>query len=256
MLRIHTLFIGQNYLSFPELESTNQYAIELLSKIKPSEGTVISTDFQSQGRGQIGSSWHSAAHQNLTFSCILYPTFLPVKDQFYLNQAIALAICETVRHFVKNGEVKVKWPNDIYINDQKVAGILIQNALHGKQILNSVIGIGINVLEEQFPAALPNPTSIIHWTNETLDRSSVLAIACHNLEKWYLTVKRNQFNQIREAYQQALYRFATESFFQRADTGEVIFGKIVGTNPTGKLMIEHKEGISTFAPKEIIYRPD
>ena len=250
MTRIPTLFIGQNRLAFPELDSTNQYALELLSKIKPSEGTVISADFQHQGRGQIGSGWHSAPHQNLLFSCILYPHFLPVRHQFQLSQAVALAICETVQYFVQ-AEVKIKWPNDIYIQDKKVAGILIQNALHGKQILNSVIGVGLNVLQKTFPEVLPNPTALAHWTDQALDLEAVLSVACSNLEKWYLQLKRHQSAFIQQCYQEQMYHFAVPVLFQREGEEDSFSGKIVGTTEAGKLMVESSAGLQTFAPKEL-----
>lgn len=250
MTRIPTLFIGQNYLAFPELDSTNQYALDLLSKIKPSEGTVISAAFQRQGRGQIGSGWHSAADQNLLFSCILYPNFLPLQLQFQLNQAVALAICETVLHFVQ-APVKIKWPNDIYIGRQKVAGILIQNALHGKEILNSVIGVGLNVLQQDFPADLPNPTALCHWTDQPLHLEAVLAVACAKLEKWYMHLKRHKSALIQEAYFEQMYRYAEQAYFQKAGEAEYFLGKIVGTTETGKLMIESSTGLQIFAPKEV-----
>ena len=107
-------------MQFDELDSTNSYAIELLSKNKPSEGTVISAWNQAKGRGQIGSSWESEAGKNLTISLILYPTFLPIKQQFLLNQAISLSIYDFISRFIKNG-VSIKWPNDILLNGKKVA---------------------------------------------------------------------------------------------------------------------------------------
>ena len=154
----NTLFVGKVLVELPRLTSTNLYAQELLSKSKPSEGTVISTSDQYAGRGQIGSGWESEAHKNITLTFIFYPAFLPIRQQFQLTQAISLGVKDCIEHFVPKN-VKIKWPNDIYINDKKTCGILIQNTLSGAQISSSIIGIGININQTHFQTNPPNPTS-------------------------------------------------------------------------------------------------
>ena len=127
-----TLFIGRNHIEVPSVNSTNEYAPTLLSKSKPPEGTVISTQDQYAGRGQIGSSWESQPGKNISLSIILYPIFLPIAQQFLLNQCISLAIFDLAdKYFPKKTEIK--WPNDIYVKGKKVAGILIQNTISGSQ---------------------------------------------------------------------------------------------------------------------------
>ena len=128
----NTLFIGKVFQHFASLESTNQYAVDLISKSKPIEGTVISTFNQTKGRGQIGSTWESAIGKNITLSVILYPSFLPIQKQFYLNQIVALAVKDLLQAYTSK-VVQVKWPNDVYIHEHKTAGILIQNSVSGKK---------------------------------------------------------------------------------------------------------------------------
>ncbi len=173
----NTLFIGKVYLRFDELSSTNDHAAELLApehpshtKSKPAEGTVIRADSQSAGRGQFGSRWESAAGKNLTFSVILYPEWLEIEAQFYLSMAVALAVhnavCEVYRGPLP---VQIKWPNDLYLGDQKMGGILIQNSLSGARIQSSIIGIGLNVNQLHFDPDLPNPVSLASASGHAFD---------------------------------------------------------------------------------------
>lgn len=187
----NTLFIGKVFKQFAKLASTNDYALLLLSKSKPSEGTVISTLNQYKGRGQIGSTWESEAGKNINFSLILYPTFLPVKDQFQLNQAMSLGVRDFVAEYLLN-PVKVKWSNDIFVKGKKVAGILIQNSIMGSQIRSSVIGIGINVNQTEFASNLPNPTSLKLEMGTDFDLVKLGAGLCQCLEQRYLKLNSDR----------------------------------------------------------------
>jgi len=113
--------IGEHIIHFDQLPSTNAYAAELLSNEKPKEGTVISTANQYAGKGQLTNKWESEPNKNISLSVILYPRFLPVNKQFYFNQAVSIAVFHTIDAILPN-RVMVKWPNDIYIDDKKVAG--------------------------------------------------------------------------------------------------------------------------------------
>ena len=127
------VIIGEHFIHRDRLSSTNAYAAELLSKDKPAEGTVVSTDDQYAGRGQIQNVWESEPNKNISLSIILYPVFLEVRQQFLLNQAISLAVSDSIKEIVPMGTVKIKWPNDIYLNNRKVCGILIQNQIQAKK---------------------------------------------------------------------------------------------------------------------------
>ena len=245
----NTLFVGKVWMHLPALDSTNTYALELLSKSNPAEGTVISADFQRQGRGQLGSSWQAEAGQNIITSFILYPVFISPRHQFHFNQAIALSVYDFVSAQV-SATVRIKWPNDIYVDDKKLGGILIQNNVSPNSIKSSVAGIGINVNQLHFPENLPNPCSLAQLTAKTYDIRSLIALLGECVEKRYLQLRRGQIEQIQKDYILCLYRFMEDSLFRRID-GHVFSGRITGLSETGKLLIHHQDGEEAFGLKEI-----
>ena len=137
------MIIGSVIKFHKELTSTNDQAFMLLKTINPVEGTVIYADFQKAGRGQKDNKWESEKGKNLLLSIILYPTSIRPEDQFYLSMAVSLGICDFIDSFFPGS--KIKWPNDIYINDDKIAGILIENSVMGETIESTIAGIGINI---------------------------------------------------------------------------------------------------------------
>ena len=245
-------FQNNIFLHFPALESTNIYALNLISKSNPTEGTAISTYNQLKGRGQIGSKWESQPNKNISLSIILYPTFLKAKDGFQLNQAISLAVYEFIRIFIPFG-VKIKWPNDIYINKLKVAGLLIQNSIQGQHLQSSVVGIGININQENFSKALPNPTSLINETKNTFDLDKLSAQLFELVERNYFLLKSGNLKIIQKKYLNALYRLNLKTQFTK-DDGHSFEGIIRSTTADGKIRIENESGqIQSFNLKEIIY---
>ena len=125
---MQTLFIGKNLLFLHEVESTNTYAMNLLRNVNVIEGTIVYTDNQTKGRGQRGTVWSSNIGQNIISSIILKPTFLSIENSFYLSKITALAIYDVLTDILTSGQydIKIKWPNDILVNQQKIAGILIE----------------------------------------------------------------------------------------------------------------------------------
>lgn len=131
-----------------------------LSAAESPHGTVVRALSQTAGRGQRGNSWESEPGANLTFSMILRPQGLEVKDQFRLSMAVALGVCRVVDELLPGHSVKVKWPNDVYVEQRKICGILIENSLSGKLITRSIVGVGLNVNQREFRSNAPNPVSI------------------------------------------------------------------------------------------------
>jgi BirA family biotin operon repressor/biotin-[acetyl-CoA-carboxylase] ligase len=264
-----TIFVGKFLLDFEELPSTNQFAMDCLAqstplskdaKSKPTDGTAISTFRQTAGRGQIGSHWFSEPDKNISFSLIFYPTFLRPHEQFYLNKAIALAI----RQFVENTlnatlatppKVTIKWSNDIFVGNKKITGILIQNNLTNQYIVNSVIGIGMNINQLQFSESAGNPTSLAIETGKNFDLYEILEDICLAIEQNYLLLRvcarKGDFSPFDAQYLKNLYRIHIPSPFRRLD--ETVFvGTIRGVTEGGKLMIEHSDKIiENFDIKEI-----
>ncbi|MCB0568411.1 MAG: biotin--[acetyl-CoA-carboxylase] ligase [Phaeodactylibacter sp.] len=232
--------MGKVLMEFPSLPSTNLYASELLSKSKPSEGTVISAGFQTEGRGQIGSRWESQAGLNITLSVILYPEFLPAAQQFSLNQAVALSVRDLAARYAKK-PVYVKWPNDIYLGHRKVAGILLQNTLSSRGFQSCVAGLGINVNQESFSPALPNPTSLKLETGRPYSLPELRTVLFQCLEQRYLQLKEGRFDSLNTEYLQFLYGLGHVALFERPD-GERFRGKINGISPEGLLLVVAEGG--------------
>jgi BirA family biotin operon repressor/biotin-[acetyl-CoA-carboxylase] ligase len=244
-----TLFVGKEFYHFPELASTNQYAIGLSSKSKPSEGTVISTYKQVQGKGQAGSKWESEPDKNIAMSLILHPKFVVARDQFVLNQAISLGVLDFVKNYISS-DAKIKWSNDIYIFDKKVAGILIQNTLFSRNIQSSIVGVGININQTIFKSDAPNPTSFSLETGNDFDLDELLEMLCWKIEMRYLQLKANATEKIKAEYLDNLYRYMEDALYQVP--GEEVFqGRIIGIGEFGKLLVQTKSGLQEFDTKQV-----
>src|SRR5690554_2262357 len=130
-----------------EVESTNLYLRQLVREEHPEEGSVVIADYQTGGRGQMGNSWLSAKGENLLFSLLIYPRGVKANEQFIISRIASLAVKNTLDQFTD--DIRIKWPNDIYWKDKKIAGILIENDISGRVITNSIIGIGININQDR-----------------------------------------------------------------------------------------------------------
>src|SRR5688572_32157531 len=150
--------MGHSVVFMPECHSTNDEASQLIeSSDNVVEGTVVITNDQTSGRGQRGNTWISEPGKNLTFSLVMKPAFLSAQDQFLLNKAFSLGLYDYL-HITLKATVKIKWPNDMLANDKKICGILIENQIQGQNIQHSVVGIGLNVNQENF--SMPTATSM------------------------------------------------------------------------------------------------
>ena len=252
MRRPNTLFVGQALIDLPQVASTNAYAQLLLTKTKPVEGTVISTFQQTDGRGQIGSKWESEPDKNISLSVIFYPDFLAVKDQFQLNIFVSLAVFDFVKNCLPDLPVSIKWPNDIYVGNRKIAGILLQNSLINTQIRSTVVGIGININQTAFLTNPPNPTSLHLEAGHDFDLTDLVPSLCEFLEQRYLQLKAGKTVPLQQAYLRQLYRFGTPAKYQRAN-GETFEGTIIGIDEIGRLKLEVGGEVEVFDLKELRY---
>ena len=247
-----TLFVGRDIRHFESLQSTNLYAQELLSKSTPSEGTVISTYHQYAGRGQLDSRWESQPGKNLSLSIILYPRFLFPSQQFFLSQAISLGVRRFLARFVPGQRVMIKWPNDIYIGSRKIAGILIQNTLSGKQIQSTIAGLGININQQQFSDWVPNPTSLTIETGKEFQLEAIIPLLMKDVEEAYLALRNGNLEELQRAYLQHFYRINKMASYRDRD-GRLFEGRIRGVSEYGRLIIETGGGERRFAMKEITF---
>lgn len=249
----NTLFVGKVAQRYDQLDSTNAEALRLLTtNTRPAEGTVVLAYDQRAGRGQIGRRWHATPGLNLTLSVILYPKWLLAERQFWLNEAVSLAIASTVQECLPAGAaVRIKWPNDIYVGDRKICGILIQNGIQRQHLAYSVVGIGLNVNEVDFPADLPNPTSLALEAGRSFELARVAQRLYTYLESAYLRLRQGGEQR---AYAQLLYRRGVPSYFRRAD-GSRFRGTIVQVDASGRLLVDSERGREAFAMREISYEP-
>ena len=235
---------------FDTLVSTNDYAVDLAKSEKPVEGTVIMADYQTKGKGQKDTYWISEKGSNLTFSILLYPSFLVPASNFFLSMVLSLGIVDMLLSY--NIVTKIKWPNDIFTSNGKIAGILIENAIQNDKIKYSVLGTGLNVNQEIFPENISNPTSMMIEQKGLLNREDVLKKLLESIEYWIYKLYNQDFNIIKDQYeQQLLYRNQLKEFY----AGDDIFaGTIKGINETGQLLIADKSNsVRAYNFKEVMY---
>lgn len=246
------LFIGNPTIDLETIDSTNIYANELISSGNPSEGTAVFSAFQTHGQGQFGKKWQAKAGENLTGSIILKPSFLSPDQQFCLTIVVALSISQLLEEIIDK-PIWIKWPNDIYINRKKIAGVLIQNAIYGKRLENSIVGIGLNVNQNHFPSALPNPTSLALESGKKHDIISLRTHLFSNLERNYLQLKSKGKDELQVEYLSRLFqRNERRPYLIKQNT--LVDGIIKGVNNQGLLMVEIEEHIQHFQMSEIQYR--
>lgn len=236
----NTLFMGHSVVFMPECHSTNDEASRLLESSRHVvEGTVVITDSQTSGRGQRGNTWITEPGKNLTFSLLMKPTFLNAQDQFLLNKAFSLGLYDYLNAMLQ-ATVKIKWPNDMLVNDKKICGILIENQIQGQNIQNSIVGIGLNVNQENF--SVPTATSM-KVLGEEFTLENVLHELLGYLEKRYLQLRSGNLEELNSDYLSALYWIGERHMFKKAE--EIFEGEITGIDPYGKLKI-HVDGTTEY----------
>ena len=238
-----------NIIELKEISSTNDYALELArTKIVP-EFTVIRADFQSKGRGQIGNHWVADNGKNLLFSVILHPTHIAANNQFILSQCVSLALFRTVSLFCD--DVAIKWPNDLYVGNKKIAGILIENLLNGKHIASSIIGIGLNVNQEEFVGAV-NPVSFKNILHKELNINELLLLFLKELDSLYSQIPQNN-KAIQDEYLNHLYLKDRQTAFK--DKDGLFTGTISSVAENGQLHIIDEQGKErAYYFKEVEYQ--
>ena len=206
---------------------------------------AVVADFQQAGRGCGSNSWESEWGKNLTFSLLTHPENLPANQQFRITEAVSVAICETLEHSISN-KVMIKWPNDIYVGDRKICGILIENRLQGNTIKDCIIGIGLNVNQRQFVSDAPNPVSLWQLTHGDTDRDRLLLRLLKNMERAW------QRPTIGDDYRQRLYRLGEPHRYK--DSTGLFTATITGVASDGRLLLTDEDGRQRdYAFKEIQY---
>jgi len=244
------MIIGSVIQFYRSLESTNTCALQCLKATELQEGTVICTDFQTAGKGHQSNRWESEDGKNLLFSIILYPSSVRPDEQFFISMTMSLGIYDFLHNLVP--DVRIKWPNDIYVKNDKIAGMLIENSVMGETIENCIAGIGININQEKFSRDIPNPVSLKMITGKESDTRTCLKEALNYIDIRYKQLLYGNRGLIRDEYVSLLYR-AGEWHAYRAE-GNIFKGKIKGISETGSLKIEREDtSVSEFSFKEVDY---
>lgn len=200
-------------------------------------GDVVLAEEQTAGRGQQGNRWASEAEANLTFSVVLEPRFLPAGEQFFLLQAVSLAVADSLTGL--GLRPRIKWPNDLYIADRKIAGLLIENDIKGSVVARSIAGIGLNVNQLHFPEWVPNPTSVALETGARQERSVVFERFYAALLERYEQLKNGLTERLEADYHALLYRLDEPHAYRIPDSGETFTAILRHVAPSGELTLEH-----------------
>ena len=231
----------------PICASTNLVALQLLRMGQAVEGTTIITDHQYAGQGQLTNTWVTTPRQNLTFSVILMPTFLATCNHFALNMMAALALRDVIDLYIMHG-LRIKWPNDIYHQQKKLAGVRIDSLTAGSYLRAVVMGIGCNVNQRAF--ALPTATSLAQVCKRTFRLENLLHGLLDALETHYRCLRVQGLSVLHAHYLSQLYGFYQSCQF-RDDQG-VFRGTIKDVRTTGQLLVDRADvGLRCYAPKEI-----
>ncbi len=234
----------------PEVDSTNKYVERQLGLTSFTEGSVIFTNNQTAGVGQAENMWESEPHKNLIATVVLNPSFLNPSDQFYLTIVVSLATCETVCFFLKNNYTQIKWPNDIYYEHRKIAGILIKNFIMGNNVSICIAGLGLNVNQTKFNIA-PIATSLKLLSGLEYDIPSVLT-KWHTLLALYYQKLKYDKDALRQLYLTKLY--LKDQFVEFRINGKQVTATITGIDQHGQLELADISGkIYICGLREIVF---
>lgn len=229
-------------------DSTNTEAQKLLRGLNVSEGTIVTAFRQINGRGRRGTFWEAEPGSNLTFSIILFPSFISFEQQFYLSMCAALGITDAL--FEEVGEMlKIKWPNDIYIGNKKLGGILIENQWQGEVLKNSVMGIGLNINQTLFET--PEAISLKILNNKEYNNDDLLLTIAECIDERYRMLRIGDFYSLKKDYLNLLYGLGVHGRFREIISGNYFEGVIRDINDSGYLILDINGVQRQFAVNEL-----
>lgn len=252
-MKQHTpLFIGSTRLDFDSLPSTNQYARELLES-NPPEGTLINAFQQPEGKGLAGNIWYSEPHNNLSFSLILYPKSIGGQNLFSINILVSVALLNCLQELYPQEHFQIKWPNDLLLNEKKIAGILIENTWRNSRLHACIIGIGLNLNTQSFPQNLQTKAgSLLLETGIRIESNDLLHSFCAHFEALYLQSRNQTADFKKQEFLSALWRYQEWAIYEWG--GRTQEGMIIGVDASGKLALQTKDNqVLYFDLKEIVY---
>lgn len=238
-----------------ETDSTNSEIRRRLPEV--ANGTAFCTDTQTAGRGQRGNTWESAPYKNVTMSILIRPKELEAVNQFRLSMAVSLGAIEALKRLLPaqlHDAIKIKWPNDIYVHDSKIAGILIESSLQGKFLDWSIIGIGLNVNQDVFLSDAPNPISIKNLTGNDIAVEDVEDNLQNSILDWIDKLDNKEYTLLQSEYMSHLWRRTGLHPFVDAATKELFMASIKDVSPTGVITLEDTNSLSReYLFKEVTF---
>ena len=231
------------------IDSTNSYLRQLSIECDLDDYTIVMANYQSKGRGQMGTQWSSQDSKNLMVSVFKKVSFINIDQSFYISMAVALSIFEALKA-LQIKRLKIKWPNDILAENKKVGGILIENVIKHNQLQASVIGFGLNINQTEFDN-LPQASSLRLLSGKTFDLDEVLQHIIKQLQYYFSLLEAGKYEAIKKEYEQHLFRKNKPSTFKDAE-GCMFLGFILGVTNSGNLKIRlEDEIIKEFDLKEV-----
>ncbi len=247
---METLFIGKNSFAFEQLDSTNDWLLNRCREPSFTEGLVVRAIDQRKGKGQRGALWLSEPDKSLCFSILLKPKFLSVSQNFQLSICVSLAVYDCLSD-LRQG-FSIKWPNDIYFDNKKVAGILIENQFRKSNYQIAVVGIGLNVNQSEF-TDIPNAISLKQILGVELTIESVLERLCETIEARYLELRSGKHLKQKSDYLSQMFRFDEWARYKIGE--EVLLAKIVDILPSGRLCLNFENGSTNdYDIKEVTFK--
>lgn len=228
----------EKIIRLKEIDSTNRFLRELKDE-QEDEMVVAVADFQTAGKGQGSHTWESEAGKNLLFSIKVHPRWVPVRQQFLLSMAGAIAIKEALETYVDG--ITLKWPNDVYWNDKKISGTLIETSIDSKGIKTCIFGIGINVNQEAFHSDAPNPVSLRQILGHEVDKDELLQKVIEGFRRYYELLRRADYMDVSGIYHLSLYR--RKGFHRYEDADGDFEGAFVEVEDDGHLILNDKQGV-------------
>ena len=237
------------HIHLAETASTNSYARE--SSLNGG-AMLITTDYQTAGRGQRGNRWESAPGANLLFSLAISPVHIPASQQFVLCELISVALCDVLGAYAT--DIRIKWPNDIYHKDKKLCGILIEHDLEGTHLSRTIIGVGLNVNQEQFVSDAPNPISLRQIIGHEVAREALLKAVTSRFMELYLQHRSTSLDRaaLHQRYTTLLYRRDLPATF--CDAAGPFTATLRDVAPDGHLLLEDQQGtLRSYLFKEVSF---
>ena len=279
------------HIHLESVDSTNNY-LRTFQPSEECPITLVTADFQTSGRGQRGNSWESEVGKNIVYSLLVHPTTIRPSQMFAISEVAALSVCEALdplrpsgtspimgrildterlasststdkcdQSLPITGEVSrsdgeglfsIKWPNDIYYGNRKIAGILIETDIMGGRIANAIIGVGININQREFLSDAPNPISLFQILGKETDRDLILSRIMQCFTELYALLQQGDLSTLHTRYMQRLYR--REGFYRYADDKGTFSARIVNIEPSGHYILEDTEGHQRrYAFKEVSF---